>query len=183
MKFRRATVVLTEERYGRKLTVSATPFTINGYCEPRSGFFLDVVVQYGDTKVKRSATVMKLYSFTDRKDAEESAWVEISEFLCMLASITESIYTPPEFDRNSEWRASVQGKALRVAHGAQERRFALDVLEWAEELGEFCGLLRFVYLYFLAGVHHCYAHRLRTIADQLLDERKTAKGRKLEMTL
>jgi hypothetical protein len=57
------------------------------------------------------------------------------------------------------------------------------VLEWAQELGEFCGLLRFVYLYFLAGVDHCYAYRLRTIADQLLDERKTAKGRKLEMTL
>jgi hypothetical protein len=66
MKFRKATVVLHEERYGRTMTVSATPFTINGYCEPRSGFFLDVVVQYGDTKVKRSATVMKLFSFEDQ---------------------------------------------------------------------------------------------------------------------
>jgi hypothetical protein len=108
MKFRKATVVLTEERYGRTMTVSATPFTINGYCEPRSGFFLDVVVQYGDTKVKRSATVMKLFSFEDKQDAEESAWVEISEFLRRLASVTASVYTPPEFDRNNEWRAYVQ---------------------------------------------------------------------------
>ena len=176
MKFRKATMVLTEERFGRKLTVSATPFIINGYCEPRSGFFLDVVVQYGDTKVKRSATVMKLYSFTDRKDAEESAWVEISEFLRTLASITASIYTPPEFDRNNEWRAYVQGKALHVAHAAQERRFALDVLEWAEEFGAYCGLLRFAYLYFLAGNEFCYANRLQTIADRLLDEQKTSRS-------
>jgi hypothetical protein len=175
MKFRRATLVLTEERYGRTLTVSATPFAINGYCEPRSGFFLDVVVQYGDTKVKRSATVMKLFSFEDKQDAEESAWVEISEFLRRLASITASVYTPPEFDRNNEWRAYVQGKALRVAHAAQERRFALDVLEWAEEFGAYCGLLRFAYLYFLAGNEFCYANRLQTIADRLLDEQKTSR--------
>jgi len=72
MKFRKATVVLTEERYGRTMTVSATPFTINGYCEPRSGFFLDVVVQYGDTKVKRSATVMKLFSFERTNRTQKS---------------------------------------------------------------------------------------------------------------
>jgi hypothetical protein len=183
MKFRKATVVLTEERYGRTLVLSATPFTINGVCEPKSGFFIDAEVRYGDARVRRSATVMKLYAFNDKQDAEDSVWLEISEFIRTLASITESIYTPPEFDRNSSWRALVQSKALQVAYGAQERRFALDVLEWAQELGEFCGLLRFVYLYFLAGVDHCYAYRLRTIADQLLDERKTAKGRKLEMTL
>jgi hypothetical protein len=175
MKFRKATVVLTEERYGRTMTVSATPFTINGYCEPRSGFFLDVVVQYGDTKVKRSATVMKLFSFESKQDAEESAWVEISEFLRRLASITASVFTPPEFDRNNEWRAYVQSKALRVAYGAQERRFALDVLEWAEEFGEYCGLLRFAFLYFLAGNEFCYSSRLQTIADRLLDEQKTSR--------
>jgi hypothetical protein len=157
MKFRKATLVLTEERYGKTLTVSATPFTINGYCEPKSGFFLDVVVQYGDTKVKRSATVMKLFSFESKQDAEESAWVEISEFLRRLASITESVFVPPEFDRNNEWRAYVQSKALRVA------------------------LLRFAYLYFLAVNEFCYANRLKTIANRLLDEQKTS--RKLAITL
>jgi hypothetical protein len=58
---------------------------------------------------------------------------------------------------------------------AQENRFALDVLEWAEELGEYCGLLRFAYLYFLAGNEFCYANRLQTIADRLLDEQKTSR--------
>jgi hypothetical protein len=175
MKFRKATLVLTEERYGRTLVLSATPFTINGVCEPKSGFFIDAEVRYGDARVRRSATVMKLFSFESKQDAEESAWVEISEFLRKLASITASIYTPPEYDRDNEWRAYVQSKALRVAYGAQEKRFALDVLEWAEELGEYCGLLRFVYLYFLAGNEFCYANRLQTIADRLLDEQKTSR--------
>jgi hypothetical protein len=75
----------------------------------------------------------------------------------------------------------VQSKALRVAYGAQEKRFALDVLEWAEEFGEYCGLLRFAYLYFLAVNEFCYANRLKTIANRLLDEQKTS--RKLAITL
>jgi hypothetical protein len=59
----------------------------------------------------------------------------------------------------------VQAKAFHLYTAAQEKRFPLDILEVAAEFGQFCELLRLVYLYF-CSTNVYYADRLRTVTEQ-----------------
>jgi len=166
MKFRKVKVVLHDERSGKGLELHATPFSLDGGCiEPRSGVFLDAVVHYSGMKVKQSATITKPYSFDGPQDAEATAKLVVADFLRCLASLERSMRVPPEWDHDAEWRIYVQAKASHLYTAAQEKRFPLDILEVATEFGQFCGLLRFVYLYF-CSTNAYYADRLRTVTEQ-----------------
>jgi hypothetical protein len=166
MKFRKVKVVLHDERSGKVLELHATPFSLDGGCiEPRSGVFLDAIVHYAGMKFKQSATITKPYSFDGPQDAEATAKLVIADFLRCLASLERSMRVPPEWDHDAEWRIYVQAKASHLYTAAQEKRFPLDVLEVAAEFGQFCGLCRFVYLYF-CSTNAYYADRLRTAIEQ-----------------
>jgi hypothetical protein len=166
MKFRKVKVVLHDERSGKVLELHATPFSLDGGCiELRSGVFLDAVVHYSGMKVKQSATITKPYSFDGPQDAEATAKLVVADFLRCLASLERSMRVPPEWDHDAEWRIYVQAKASHLYAAAQEKRFPLDILEVATEFGQFCGLLRFVYLYF-CSTNAYYADRLRTVTEQ-----------------
>jgi hypothetical protein len=166
MKFRKVKVVLHDERSGKVLELHATPFSLDGGCiEPRSGVFLDAIVHYAGMKFKQSATITKPYSFDGPQDAEVTAKLVIADFLRCLASLERSMRVPPEWDHDAEWRIYVQAKASHLYTAAQEKRFPPDILEVATEFGQFCGLLRFVYLYF-CSTNAYYADRLRTAIEQ-----------------
>jgi len=178
-KFKKVVVVLKDERTGKELRLEAQSFAIDGFCEPRSGVFLDAIVCYSGMKVRQSATIMKPYWLEGAEDAASTAKLVIADFLQHLASLTKSLRLPPELDeQDSDWRIYVQSKANHLYHFAQSSRFPLDVLETAAEFGQYCELLRLVFLYFLAG--HCYADRLQAIAGSLLNY---GKGRSLVVSL
>jgi len=171
-KFRRVTVALRDERNERTLKLVAEPFTVGLY-EPRSGVYLEAVIQRDDnTRVKQPTIVTQDYWFTDAEDAEGTARIMIADFLETLASVLTSLRRPVESDLSAEWRAFVQSRANRLYSDAQRKRFAIDVLEDAARFGEYCALMRFVYLYFFV-LFNSDAERLaaaiRNIAAALLD--------------
>jgi hypothetical protein len=166
MKFRKVKVMLHDERSGKVLELHATPFSLDGGgIEPRSGVFLDAIVHYAGMKVKQSATITKPYRLEGLQDAEATAKLVIADFLHCLASLERSMRIPPEWDQDAEWRIYVQAKAFHLYTAAQEKRFPLDILEVAAEFGQFCELLRLVYLYF-CSTNVYYADRLRTVTEQ-----------------
>jgi len=174
--------VLKDERTGKELRLEAQSFIIDGYCAPRSGVFLDAVINYGGTKVKQSAVIMKPYSLKDAEDAETTARIVIADFIERLASLMKSL-RGSERGRAAEWRLYVQFWTSRLYYAAQNSDFPLDVLEDAARFGQYCELLRVVFLYFFAGSEHCYADRLQTIAASLLDCEEVKRRRRLFVTL
>jgi len=170
-KFRKVTVTLRDERNGKILRLTAEPFAFSEFLEPRSGVFLDATVQSDGIRIKQSAVVMKDYKLLDEKDAESTARVALADFLENLASVVMSPRLSPALDQSAEWRIFVQSKANHLYHAAQQKSFALDVLEAAERFGQYCGLIRFAYLYFLStnsDVSGC-AENLRSSAKALLE--------------
>jgi len=129
-KFRKVVVVLKDERTGKELRLEAQPFTIDGFCEPRSGVFLDATVSYSGMKVRQSATIMKPYWLQDVEDAESTAKIVVAEFLERLASLTKSMRMPLGLDRDAEWRIYVQSQANHLYHASQNGNFPLDILEY-----------------------------------------------------
>jgi len=171
LKFRKVAVVLKDERSGKTLKLTAKPFTLDGF-EPCSGIFLDAKVESGGTRVEQSAVVPIDYRLQEEEDAEGTARVVIADFLESVASVITSSLRPPELDLSAEWRAFVQSRANRLYWDAQRKSFAVDVLENAARFGEYCALLRFVYLYFFV-LFNSDAERLaaavRDIAAALLN--------------
>jgi len=170
-KFKKVVVVLKDERTGKELRLEAQSFAIDGFCEPRSGVFLDAIVCYSGMKVRQSATIMKPYWLEGAEDAASTAKLVIADFLQHLASLTKSLRLPPELDRNAEWRIYIQSRTYHLYHAAQQCTFPLDLLEEAAEFGQYCLLLHFVFLHFLAGHEHCYADRLGVVAEKLNGEK------------
>ena len=169
LKFRKVTVVLKDERNGKTLKLTAEPFTLNEFLEPKSGVLLDAVVQFGNTRVKQSAIVMKDYKLLDDADAESTARVVLADLLEHLASVAESLRLSPALDQAAEWRAFVQSKASFLYHAAQQKWFVLDILEAASQFGQYCELLKFVYLFFLSTHNNASkcAETLRSVAAYL----------------
>jgi len=168
VKFRKASIILRDEHSGKVLQLSAQPFTFTEFVAPRSGVYLVAVVRWDDARVGQSAVVMT-HRISDEEDAGSTARVMMSEFLEILASVLETERSSAP--TTSEWRAFIQSRTNSLYHAAQQKTFPLDILEVAEQFGQYCALLRFVYLYFLStnpDVFRC-AEKLRSIAASLLD--------------
>ena len=165
--------VILRDDSGKELKLQARAFHLDPYT--KSGVFLDAIVKYAGMTVRGTTTLTKPYRIENDEDAASVARLVIADFLKHLSSVVKSSRSAPELDRNAEWRLYIQSRTYHLYHAAQQCTFPLDLLEEAAEFGQYCSLLRLVFLYFLAGDEHCYADRLSVIAEQLLNSESRSR--------
>jgi len=170
-RLKSVSVILRDVKSGKELKLQARAFHLDPYTH--SGVFLDAIVKYAGMTVRGTTTLTKPYRIENDEDAASVARLVIADFLKHLSSVVKSSRIAPELDRNAEWRIYIQSRTYHLYHAAQQCTFPLDLLEEAAEFGQYCSLLRFVFLHFLAGHEHCYADRLSVIAEQLLNSEKS----------